>query len=201
MNFFFKNKAIIIEIIVALFIGFIILKGNITEPVFKLSETNTNTDMAEENINVAIEAEPSDSIATLIAVGDIMLSRDVDTKIQKYQDYTYPFLKTADLLKSSDITFGNLESPITPGRKINTNEMVFRADPEVVEGLNLAGFDILSLANNHSLNFGKEGLNDTFEYLEESGIKYTGAGKSISTSYLPVITEAQNITFAFLAYS
>lgn len=201
MKLFTKNKAIIIEVVVALFIGFFILRGNIIEPVAKLSGANTSAEKVEQNVNTIVELELNDPIVTLMAVGDIMLSRDVDTKIQKYQDYTYPFLKTADLLKSADITFGNLESPITPGRKINTSEMVFRADPEVVQGLNFAGFDILTLANNHSLNFGKEGLSDTFRYLKDAGIKYTGAGESVANAYLPVIEEVENITFAFLAYS
>ena len=201
MKLFISNKAIIIEVVVALFIGFFILQGNISDPVTKILEKRNTTEDELDNTDIVIESQLNESIVTMMVVGDVMLSRDVDTKIQKYQDYTYPFLKTADLLKSADITFGNLESPITPGRKINTNEMVFRADPEVVEGLNLAGFDVLTLANNHSLNFGKEGLNDTFGYLKDAGIEYIGAGESVSEAYLPTIREAGYITFAFLGYS
>jgi poly-gamma-glutamate capsule biosynthesis protein CapA/YwtB (metallophosphatase superfamily) len=201
MKLFTNNKAIIIEVAVALVICFFILQENIIEPIVELSEINSNAEIMKIVSEETIEVKTPDPIVTLMAVGDVMLSRDVDTKIQKYQDYTYPFLKTADLLKSADITFGNLESPITPGRKINTNEMVFRADPEVVEGLNLAGFDVLTLANNHSLNFGKEGLNDTFGYLKDTGIEYIGAGESVSEAYLPTIREAGYITFAFLGYS
>lgn len=138
---------------------------------------------------------------SLMAVGDIMLSRDVATKIKEHQDYKYPFLKTAGLLKTADLTIGNLENPITPGRSIQTNEMVFRADPEVVEGLTSAGFDLLSLANNHILNFGTKGLNDTFRYLKGAKIDFIGAGEKDSDAYQPLIREVKGIKFAFLGYS
>ncbi|MFA6272743.1 MAG: CapA family protein [Patescibacteria group bacterium] len=196
-----KNKAILIELVVALIIGFFILQGNIIEPTINISNTLQNDSTPINNNQSFIEPKENDSVITIMAVGDIMLSRDVNTKIQKYNDYNYPFLKTADLLKSADITFGNLESPITPGRKINTNEMVFRADPESVEGLKLAGFDLVTLTNNHTLNFGKEGLSDTFKYLNTAGIEYMGAGETVKDAYLPVIKEINGMIFAFLAYS
>ena len=138
---------------------------------------------------------------SLIAVGDVMLSRSVDSAIKRHGDYKYPFLKTTDLLKSADITFGNLETAITPGRQVVSGEMMFRSDPEVVEGLNLAGFDILSLANNHSMNFGQQGIKDTFQYLNEAGIEYIGAGNDKAEARQPVIFEVKGLKFAFLAYT
>ncbi|MFA6272009.1 MAG: CapA family protein [Patescibacteria group bacterium] len=192
---------IILEVAVALGISFFILRGNITEPTINSSNTGNDSNSVANNNQSVVETKKNDPVVTIMAVGDIMLSRDVDTKMQKYNDYNYPFLKTAELLESADITFGNLESPITPGRKINTNEMVFRADPESVEGLQLAGFDLVTLANNHTLNFGKEGLSDTFKYLDSAGIEYMGAGESVKDAYQPYVKEIKGMTFAFLAYS
>ncbi|MDD4606982.1 MAG: CapA family protein [Patescibacteria group bacterium] len=137
----------------------------------------------------------------LMAVGDIMLSRDVATKIRQHQNYKYPFLKTAELLKSADITFGNLETAITPGKIVQTESMSFRSDPEIVEGLKYAGFDILSLANNHTPNFGEAGLKDTFKYLQDANISYIGAGNNILEARQPAIKEIKGIKFAFLAYN
>jgi len=144
---------------------------------------------------------PSGDAVTLVAVGDIMLSRTVAAKMRQYGDYTYPFLKTGEVLSGADITFGNLETAITPGREIRPLEMVFRADPEAVTGLTYAGFDILSLANNHTPNFGQEGLQDTFHYLKEAGMEYVGAGENEKEAYQPVFLTRQGLTFAFLAYN
>jgi len=148
-----------------------------------------------------IEEEKEESFITLIAVGDIMLSRTVDQKMKEYQDYKYPFLKTAGLIQKADIAFGNLECPITLGRIIDIFEMVFRANPETVEGLKCAGFDILSLANNHSFNFGVQGLKDTFRYLNEAGIIYIGAGQDKQEAHRPKILGVKGIKIAFLAYT
>lgn len=138
---------------------------------------------------------------SLIAVGDIMLSRNVAKKIRDYENPDYPFLKVKDYLKSADMVFGNLESPITAGREIKTGEMIFRADPGVEDALKNANFSILSLANNHTPNFGEKGLKDTFQYLEKAGIKYAGAGQNDSEAYAPAYLESKGIKFAFLAYN
>lgn len=165
------------------------------------SGNTISAESIKQEVSFPDPEEIADPEVSLIAVGDIMLSRDVAAKINKYQDYNYPFLKTADLLKGADLTFGNLETPITPGRKISTGEMVFRSDPEVTEGLTYAGFDILSLANNHILNFGDGGLSDTFWYLKEAKIDFVGAGDSFTDAYQYAIKEVKGIKFAFLAYS
>jgi poly-gamma-glutamate capsule biosynthesis protein CapA/YwtB (metallophosphatase superfamily) len=142
---------------------------------------------------------PADEVC-LIAVGDIMLSRYVDHKMQRLKDFQHPFSMTQDMLRAADIVFGNLECPITPGRKIYNMEMVFRADPAVAKALKEAGVTLVSLANNHTLNFGARGLTDTFRYLKEADIKFVGAGESLAAAYAPVYLERKGQKFAFLAY-
>lgn len=145
-----------------------------------------------------VPAPPTE--VSLIAVGDIMLSRNVAAKMRRYgQDY--PFLKVADYLKTGDLVFGNFELPITPGRLIKSGEMIFRAEPGVEEVLKKFGFSILSLANNHTPNFGAKGLKDTFAYLKKAGINYVGAGENLAEAEAPVFIEKNGITFAFLAYN
>jgi poly-gamma-glutamate capsule biosynthesis protein CapA/YwtB (metallophosphatase superfamily) len=136
--------------------------------------------------------------ASFIAVGDIMLSRDVDSKM-KVHGYDYPWEKVREIIAGADISFGNLETAITPGRKVATNEMVFRADPENAQILADVGFDVLSLANNHSMNFGATGMEDTIKYLEEAGVQTSGAGKE-ELAYAPVYIDKNNIRFAFLSF-
>ncbi len=137
----------------------------------------------------------------LIAVGDISFSRGVERMVKKQNDINYPFEKIEAYLNSADLVFGNLETPITTGREIQTGEMIFRSNPGTEQALKRAGFSILSLANNHTPNFGEKGLKDTFNYLTETGISYVGAGENSSEAYQPVYLEKKGITFAFLAYN
>lgn len=138
---------------------------------------------------------------SLVAVGDIMLSRTVASKIKTHNDINYPFLKVADFLKEADITFGNLENPITAGATIAPYELTLRADPGVENALKNVGFDILSLANNHTPNLGIQGLTDTFDYLSKVGIAYVGGGRNAVEANKPVYITRKGITFAFLAYN
>ncbi|MFH1780579.1 MAG: CapA family protein [Candidatus Nealsonbacteria bacterium] len=138
---------------------------------------------------------------SLVAVGDISYSRGVERIVGKQEDINYPFLKIRDFLQSSDLVFGNLETPITQGREISDFEMIFRSNPGIEQALKQNGFSVLSLANNHTLNFGEEGLKDTFNYLTKAGIKYVGAGNNEQEAYGPVYIEEKGIKFAFFAYN
>ena len=138
---------------------------------------------------------------SLVAVGDISYSRGVERIVKKQNDINYPFLKIWDYLKSADLVFGNLETPITQGPEIPDFEMIFRSNPGTEQALKQAGFSIFSLANNHTPNFGEKGLKDTFNFLESAGIKYVGAGQNEQEAYQPVYVEKRGIKFAFLAYN
>ncbi|MFA5023690.1 MAG: CapA family protein [Patescibacteria group bacterium] len=138
---------------------------------------------------------------SLVASGDISYSRGVERIVKRQNDNNYPFLKIQDYLKSADLVLGNLETPITPGREIPDFEMIFRSNPGTEKALQQAGFSILSLANNHTPNFGEKGLKDTFNYLKNVGIKYIGAGENEQAAYQPIYIEKKGIKFAFLAYN
>ena len=155
---------------------------------------------------------------TLTAVGDIMLGGGVEAQIKQY-GAEYPFEHVATILKSSDITFANLEAPLTNendkavwdytkilDKPIEVDGNVFssvycKATPGAVKGLTYAGFDIVSLANNHIMDYGATGLFDTIKALSESNIKFAGAGKNITDARKPVIIQVKNVKVGFLAYS
>ncbi|OGG73079.1 hypothetical protein A3A38_04260 [Candidatus Kaiserbacteria bacterium RIFCSPLOWO2_01_FULL_53_17] len=143
---------------------------------------------------------PAPAEATLVAVGDIMLSRIVAKRMRHY-GADYPFASTADFIRNADIAFGNLESPIAPGPEVQPFEMTFRADPEAADALKDAGFDILSLANNHIPNLGPEGILETLHYLDAEGIMHVGAGKDAVEAGQPMFIIANGIIFGFLAYN
>ncbi|HLD34266.1 MAG TPA: CapA family protein, partial [Patescibacteria group bacterium] len=103
-------------------------------------------------------------------------------------------------VQSADVAIGNLESPIIAGEPVPTGSFSFRADPRSAEALKIAGFDILSLPNNHIGNFGQEGWAKTFEYLKANELEYVGAGKKLDEMVNPLIKEVKGIKMAFLAY-
>lgn len=137
---------------------------------------------------------------TVVAVGDILLDRGPNGKIEKYGE-KYPFEKVKKYLESADIAFGNLECPIAKCGVAVIKPFCFRAKPERVKSLIYAGLDIVSLANNHTLDYGRDALLETMEILKKNGIKYAGAGKSSQEAHKPSIIEKNGLKIAFLAYS
>jgi gamma-polyglutamate biosynthesis protein CapA len=140
----------------------------------------------------------------ILFTGDIMLDRGVRYMVEKHgQDYSFPFLKIKDQLEKADIVFGNLESMISDkGRKIGSIYS-FRADPEAMKGLSFAGFDIVSLANNHAFDYDREAFEDTMERLKEAEIAYTGAGFNQQEAHsVTILTLKDNQTkIGFLGYT
>ncbi|MFA5076227.1 MAG: CapA family protein [Patescibacteria group bacterium] len=152
-------------------------------------------------VDVPNKLEPAQpATITLVAVGDIMLSRHVAWQMHQADDFTLPFKNLAPLLSQADITFGNLESPFATGQPIFEG-MSFKAQPEAIAGLKLAGFDVLSLANNHNLNQGRQGLLYSLDYLNDNGILPIGAGVDFITAHQGVKIKVNDTTFGFLAYT
>ncbi|HHT90120.1 MAG: CapA family protein [Bacillota bacterium] len=134
---------------------------------------------------------------TLLAVGDIMLDRDVKKEgLQK--GWTHIFSEVAPRIRQADLSFANLESPIgDKGHFIN----MFQAPPQAIEGVASAGFDVVSLANNHTLDYHHEGMFETMRLLDQVGIDWVGAGENIQEARRPLITEVSGIRVGFLAYT
>lgn len=138
--------------------------------------------------------------ARVVFVGDIMLSRTVAKKMRE-RGADFPFASTTQLIQAADIAFGNLETTITDGEPVEAFEMRFRADAHAGGSLKDAGFDILSLANNHTFDFGEKGLSDTQSALDGAGILHVGAGRDDVEAGQPMFIKAHGIQFAFLAYT
>lgn len=111
---------------------------------------------------------------TIIATGDVIPARSVNSKLVQLNNFNYPFEKTVDFLKSADAVFINLESPLVPNCKTTLEGMVFCGDPRDVQGLVYAGVTVVNIANNHAGNYGIEGVNSTINLLKQNGINVTG---------------------------
>ena len=138
----------------------------------------------------------------IAAVGDIMLGGTGTPEFQRF-GYDYPFEKTSVLLKQSHIVFGNLEGPLTHADHAPVaKKYLYRSPPEkVAPALLNAGFNVVSLANNHAMDQGAEGLRHTLDALDLVGIKHTGAGMNLAEARKPAIIESRGARVAFLAYT
>ncbi len=153
-------------------------------------------------VPTAAPAAPAPVELRIAAVGDIMLGGTGTPEFERF-GYDYPFDKTRQLLKQSHIVFGNLEGPLThTDHEAVTKKYRYRSAPEkVAPALLNAGFNVVSLANNHTMDQGAEGLRHTLEALDLVGIKHTGAGMNLAEARKPAILEASGARVAFLAYT
>ena len=143
----------------------------------------------------------------ITAVGDIMLGDlpmcngfGVGSTIKKYGS-KFIFEKIKDEL-SGDIIMGNLEAVLSDKNKntFSINSMSLRGSPKSVEGLKYAGFNILSLANNHSLEHGYEALYDTIGLLNKNNILSLGVGIKKEIARKPVVFNIKTKKIVFLSY-
>ncbi len=150
---------------------------------------------------LSLNATTQEEKITFVAVGDIMLAHRLEPFIEEYgPSYSYKY--TAHIFKEADISFANLESPLsTEGEPIPDKEYTFRAHPKIAEGLKEVGFDVLSLANNHILDYGEGALFETIEVLDSKMIFHIGAGRNIQEAREAVIVKVKDRRFGFLAYS
>ncbi len=123
------------------------------------------------------KSESHESPITLLAFGDMMLDRHVRTLMDKH-GLDYPFEKIRDELAGIDFVFVNFEGPIKEFEVPTQKSISFRFKPDVVWAVKNAGINIVSIANNHSLDQGWAGRDDTMKFLKQAGIRYFGHPKN-----------------------
>ena len=162
--------------------------------------------------------------ATFLAVGDIMLSRNVAAAIQKSSDADLPFEKMSDVLKSTDFNFANLESPASlpllnkegcpsasdssaealakeEGGVVGGHSMIFGAPCSYIKGLADYNFKVLNLANNHAFDQGLGGLDYTRTLLDQNNILHEGTGDNLDEAWQPAVVTANGIKICFIGAS
>jgi poly-gamma-glutamate synthesis protein (capsule biosynthesis protein) len=112
-----------------------------------------------------------------------------------------PFAAVRELLRGADLAVGNLECAIGTAGEPQPKAYTFRAPPAAAPALADAGFDLLSLANNHTLDYGAPTLSETIQLLDAQGLLHAGAGANAAAARRPVIAEAGGLRLAFLAYA
>ncbi len=161
---------------------------------------DANTNWVEEKVGMPDIKDPS--FVTLSFVGDIMMARGVRNSVVKNfnNDYSALFEK-AGVLKKSDIVFGNLEGTASDQGVDQKNLYSFRMDPGVITALRGAGMSVLSVANNHVADWGREAFIDTLSRLKENELSYVGGGYNKEEAKTPVIIEKYGMKIGFLGFS
>jgi poly-gamma-glutamate capsule biosynthesis protein CapA/YwtB (metallophosphatase superfamily) len=137
---------------------------------------------------------------TLHAVGDLMLERDIITLMDRHGS-AHPFERVLPLLAGADVTAANMEGTFTERGSAERKLYVFRTPPRHAVGLREAGIDVVSLGNNHAMDYGREGLVDTLAALDAAGVKHSGAGLTEAEARQPAFVEARGLRLAFLSYN
>jgi poly-gamma-glutamate capsule biosynthesis protein CapA/YwtB (metallophosphatase superfamily) len=129
----------------------------------------------------------------MAAVGDVVLTRPFT------DDLDPRFLSMLELVASADVAFANLETVLGHSGYPREKIITLRAEPKIADDLRQMHFDVLSLANNHTVDFGEDALLATIELLEGNGIRTVGAGEDLDAALEPVILTVKGEAVAFLA--
>jgi poly-gamma-glutamate capsule biosynthesis protein CapA/YwtB (metallophosphatase superfamily) len=173
-----------------------------TDPAYPFQNRLTlqiNNSAANKLLPILQTALAPEATIHLAAVGDIMLDRGPGIVLQQ-GNLAYPFAKVAELLQTTDITVGNVESALGNVGTPEIKSYPFRAPPEAAQALALAGFDVVSLANNHGMDYGPEALLQAIDLLQAEGIAPIGAGANFDAAYAPYLTQVNGLSLAFLGY-
>jgi len=198
-------------IAIAVVLGFF-QRGKITNFSFgshsvTLKRDGNSSDSLEGYYRTGLQAgEPATprTTATFLAGGDIMLSRNVAAEIKKAGNADYPFRNMADILKSTDFNFANLESPAAAQANnpiIGGHSLIFGAPWENFAGLADYNFKIVNLANNHAFDQGLQGLQNTATQLDRLGILHEGTGDNLDQAWQPAVVETNGIKICFIGAS
>jgi len=158
-----------------------------------------------DTCQVSVEPGEGELPVTINFVGDIMIGRNYESSggiidtygVDAIFEPTYPILGDA-----ADVSYANLECPFTDqGEPHPTKSVVFRARPENIVGVANAGIDMVTLGNNHIVDYGEEGMLQTMDLLDQHGVRWSGAGVSDYFALQPSYWTERGVRMAFLGLS
>jgi poly-gamma-glutamate capsule biosynthesis protein CapA/YwtB (metallophosphatase superfamily) len=181
-----------------------------TWPLTQRLAVQTQSRRARSVVQVIVQGldEPIPQATTVVATGDILISRCSLAHIEASGDWGSPLRNPmGDFLRSADLTLGSLDGAIhdiNPAYRCvaNTN---LSSPPQVIEALLLGGFDVITIATNHIFDCGVEFCGDraflrTIELLEGAGIRTVGGGANLEAALAPEIVTVNGIRFGVLGF-
>lgn len=163
---------------------------------------NDGTETKENENEEKIETEKT---FTMAVTGDIMchnsMYKDAYDKDEKTYDFSYMFEDIKYYIQTADIAVGNLETTFAGEEKGYSNYPTFNTPEQLAKNLKKIGFDVLSTANNHSMDKGYSGLVSTLDFLDEADISHVGTYRTEEESKKILIKNVKGVRIAFLSYT
>lgn len=139
----------------------------------------------------------------MLAAGDVVFARGVHERILKYGgDPSRPFAPTREVVRAADLAVANLEGALSGDNNRYCNScMVFIGNERFASALSDAGFDVMSMANNHIVDGGPQGVTNSMRALDAAGIAHMGAGPNEQVARQPTVVNVRGLRIAFLGYT
>ena len=178
-----------------------------------LSEKSANSTRSEASKSKAsskkekslTEKEPEDKYATILSFGDTLVHSQVYKQAYDSTTDTYDFFpiftEITKYFQDADITIGNAESPMAGKDRGYSGYPTFNAPEHLAVDLKELGVDILTTANNHCLDKGYSGLENTLNNLDSAGIAHTGTSRSVEEQNTILHREVNGIDICFLSFT
>lgn len=204
---------IVIFLIISICVGYYfaekyILKSTTENIVGKIEKVFTKeikekTEEKEESPIVVELEEKEDIKVSMSVIGDIMChnSQYNDAYKDGLYDFSYVFEDIKEYIEPADIAIGNLETTFAGSERGYASYPTFNTPEILAEDLKELGIDVVSTANNHSLDTGYKGIESTIDFLDKAGISHTGTYKSIEDQNNILIKDVNGLKIAFLAYT
>ncbi len=161
--------------------------------------------LGQARTEISVDQGESSFPLTLNFVGDIMIARryEDDGGIVETGGVAAIFEPTIEILgHNADLTIANLECVMTiDGVEHPTKSVTYKGHPDYIPGLAEAGIDLVTLANNHTLDYGLVGLQNTQQGLNDANILHSGSGADSEEAYQPIFTNTKGVSIAWLANS
>ena len=201
----YKIRRLIALIILAICLGIVFYMMTFTNKAEVKEEKKTVSveEVAEDTAIVPNEEIVPDTTISLVATGDIMChnSQYNDAAKNGTYDFSYVFEDVTDIISSADVAIGNLETTFAGKERGYSSYPTFNTPEQLATNLKDAGFDILTTANNHSLDTGYKGIEGTIANLDEVGILHTGTFDSPEKKDEILIKNVNGINIAVLSYT
>jgi poly-gamma-glutamate synthesis protein (capsule biosynthesis protein) len=193
-------KVLIIILIISIIncIRIIVINKKTDTEVKSMDGKTVKIDSITEEVKI-----PDDVTINLAVIGDIMCHNTQynDAYQNGTYDFSYVFDDIKEELQSADITVGNLETTFAGSDRGYSSYPNFNTPESLAWNLKDVGFDLVSTANNHSLDTGYSGLESTINYLDQAGLAHTGTYKSQEEQNKTTILEVKGLKIAFLSFT
>ena len=198
------KKTIALSLLIPMmFIGAILYTKNIQDSNAKKAQNSSTRpdpilEITPEEPKKETKLEVKTQPVKLLFVGDVMLARSIGQKIESGEN---PFKFVVDTFSEYDLVIANLETTIgNTGKSASGKLYTFQAPVKAAETLKNSGVGVVSLANNHTMDYGVAGLNQTISNLDSQGIKYFGAGDK-QTAFETLVVDVKNQKIGLLGFN